>query len=292
MKQYKELLAQAGLLYSAAIWGSTFFLVKNALNHISPLALIAYRFLIAAFLMFIFLKVMKKKVFRDLGKGFVLGIILWMIYFPQTLGLKFTTASNSGFITGLFILFVPIAGWFLFRRIPEINKIISVVLALAGLWILTGGPGKINYGDTLTLLTAVAYALHILYVGKYMANGADPYILTFQQFFFVGMFSLTGALLTGGGLKWSSDSVWWIIVFLAVFPTMSAFLIQMVSQRFTSPLKVAIIFSMEPVFAAIFAWTIGGEEFALHRGIGGLIIVAAILISEIPVRRRSTPSES
>ena len=291
MKQYKDLFAQAGLLYSAAIWGSTFFLVKNALNHISPLALIAYRFLIAAFLMFVFLKVKKKKLFRDAGKGLILGIILWVVYFPQTLGLKFTTASNSGFITGLFILFVPIVGWLLFKRIPELNKIFSVVLALTGLWILTGGPGKINYGDTLTLITAVAYAFHILYVGKYMASGSDPYILTFQQFLFVGLFSLAGSLFSEGGLTWSSDSVWWIIVFLAVFPTMSAFLIQMVSQRFTSPLRVAIIFSMEPVFAAIFAWTIGGERFALHRGIGGLIIVAAILVSELPTskKKRSQP---
>lgn len=290
MKQYKDLFAQAGLLYSAAIWGSTFFLVKSALNHISPLALIAYRFLIAAFLVFIFLKIKKKKLFKDAGKGLILGIILWMVYFPQTLGLKFTTASNSGFITGLFILFVPIAGWLLFKRIPERNKIISVVLALTGLWILTGGPGKINYGDALTLITAVAYALHILYVGKYMAGGADPYILTFQQFLFVGVFSFFGSFVTGGGLSWSVDSVWWIVVFLAVFPTLSAFLIQMVSQKFTSPLRVAIIFSLEPVFAAIFAWTIGGERFALHRGIGGLIIVAAILVSELPVLKRSDSS--
>ncbi|MCK4890004.1 MAG: DMT family transporter, partial [Candidatus Aminicenantes bacterium] len=111
------------------------------------------------------------------------------------------------------------------------------------------------------------------------------------QFLFVGLFSLAGSLFSEGGLTWSSDSVWWIIVFLAVFPTMSAFLIQMVSQRFTSPLRVAIIFSMEPVFAAIFAWTIGGERFALHRGIGGLIIVAAILVSELPTskKKRSQP---
>lgn len=286
MKQYKDLFAQAGLLYSAAIWGSTFFLVKNALDHISPLSLIAFRFLIAAFLMLVYLKAKKKKIFSKIGKGLALGLILWVVYFPQTVGLKFTTASNSGFITGLFIILVPIAGWVLFRRIPELKKIISVLMALAGLWVLTGGPGKINFGDSLTLITAVAYALHILCVGKFMESGADPYILTFQQFMFVGLFSLAGSLFTEGGLSWSSDSVWWIIVFLAIFPTMSAFLIQMVAQRFTSPLKVAIIFSMEPVFAAIFAWTMGGEKFAFHRGIGGLIIVAAILVSELPTRKK------
>ncbi len=292
MKRYKELFAESGLLYSAAVWGATFFLVKDALDYISPMALIAYRFLIAAFLMFVFLKIKKLKVFNHWKKGIVLSFIIWMVFFPQTLGLKFTTASNSGFITGLFIVFVPIAGWALFRKVPEINRIISIILAIAGLWILTGGPEKINYGDALTLLTAVAYALHILYVDKYMRDGANPYILTFQQFLYVGMFSLIVSIITGGSIGWSSNTVWWTIIFLAVFPTMSAFLIQMVSQKFTSPLKVAIIFSMEPVFAAIFAWTLGGEKFALHRGIGGILIVTAIIISEIPsiIRRRTTKS--
>ncbi len=281
MKQYKEFLSGAGLLYSAAIWGSTFFLVKNALNSISPLTLLSYRFIIAASLMFIFLKITKKRVFRDIKKGFALGVILFVVYLPQTIGLKFTTASNSGFITGLFILFVPLMGWIIFRRVPGKKKIFSVLLALTGLWVLTGGPGRINYGDALTLITAFAYGLHILFAGKFMEEGTDPYIITFHQFLFVGIFSLIGSLLTGGGFQVSS-SVWGVIVFLAIFPTLLAFLVQMISQKYTSPLRVAIIFSMEPVFAAVFAWTLGGEKFAIHRGLGGLIIVSAIVISEIP----------
>lgn len=281
MKQYKEFLSGAGLLYSAAIWGSTFFLVKNALNSISPLTLLSYRFIIAASLMFIFLKITKKRVFRDIKKGFTLGVILFVVYLPQTIGLKFTTASNSGFITGLFILFVPLMGWIIFRRVPEKKKTFSVFLALSGLWVLTGGPGRINYGDALTLITAFAYGLHILFAGKFMEEGTDPYIITFHQFLFVGIFSFIGSLFTGGGFQVSS-SVWGVIVFLAIFPTLLAFLVQMISQKYTSPLRVAIIFSMEPVFAAVFAWTLGGEKFAMHRGLGGLIIVSAIVISEIP----------
>ncbi len=282
MKQYREYLAGAGLLYSAAIWGSTFFLVKNVLDSISPLNLLAFRFLSASVLMFIVLKIMKKPVLRDFRKGLTLGSILFVVYLPQTIGLKFTTASNSGFITGLFILFVPLMGWVIFRRIPEKKKIVSVLLALAGLWILTGGPGKINFGDALTLITAFSYGLHILFAGKFMDEGADPYIITFHQFLIVGMFSLTGSLLTGGGVEMPSTSVIGTIGFLAVFPTLLAFLVQMIAQKFTSPIRVAIIFSMEPVFAALFAWTLGGEIFSAHRGIGGLIIVLAILISEVP----------
>ena len=282
MKRSKELFAQAGLLYSAAIWGSTFFLVKDALNSISPFPLLAARFLLAAALMLIVLKLMKKPPFSDLGKGLVIGVILFVVYLPQTIGLKFTTASNSGFITGLFIIFVPLMGWVLFRRVPERNKVLSVVLALAGLWVLTGGPGKINLGDMLTLITAFAYSLHILYAGRYMAEGADPYVITFQQFLIVGILSLTGSLMEGNGGELISGKVSGIIVFLAIFPTLLAFLVQMISQKFTSPLKVAIIFSLEPVFAALFAWNMGGEKFSAHRGLGGMIIVAAIMVSEIP----------
>ena len=142
---------------------------------------------------------------------------------------------------------------------------------------------NINRGDVLTLITALAYALHILFAGKYMGSGSDPFIMTFQQFLVVGVLSIISALPFSVSLSWTQGEVWWIIIFLAFFPTISAFLIQMISQKFTSPFKVALIFSMEPVFAAIFAWTLGGEQFLLRRGIGGLIIVSAILLSEIPM---------
>ena len=104
MKRYKEFFAQAGLLYSAAIWGSTFFLVKGALRSITPLGLLTTRFLLASALMFLFLRIRKKTVWKDWGKGVIMGVILFVVYLPQTVGLKFTTASNSGFITGLFVV--------------------------------------------------------------------------------------------------------------------------------------------------------------------------------------------
>lgn len=292
MKDFKSFFADLGLLYSAAIWGSTFFLVKNALKFISPLALIGYRFIIGSVLMYVLLKFLKKAAFNNFGRGVWLGVILWFVYFPQTLGLVYTTASNSGFITGLFIVFVPFMGWILFGKLPALNKLISVFIALAGLWILTGGMNNINRGDVLTLITALAYALHILFAGKYMRSGSDPFILTFQQFMVVGVLSMVFALPFSVSLSWTANRVWWVIIFLAVFPTLSAFLIQMISQKFTSPVKVALIFSMEPAFAALFAWTLGGEQFILRRGIGGLIIVSAILISELPVWKNNKNSRS
>jgi len=289
MNRYRDFFAQAGLLYSAAIWGSTFFLVKDALHSISPPGLLATRFLIASALMFIFLRITKREAGKDAVKGLAMGMILFMVYLPQTIGLKFTTASNSGFITGLFVVFVPLMGWILFRQVPGVKKIISVILALAGLWVLTGWGGNINYGDAMTLVTAFFYGLHILFAGRFMGEGTDPYVITFQQFFVVGILSLLGMFIHGSPLENVPGTVWWTIIFLAVFPTLLAFLVQMIAQKFTPPVKVAIIFSMEPVFAALFAWTLGDELFSPRRALGGLIIVAAILLSEVPGLKRSSP---
>jgi len=285
MSRFKQILSDIGLVYSAAIWGSTFFIVKNSLDYIAPLALIAYRFLFASFFLFIYLKVKKVKVFKDYKKGLLLSFILFGVFFPQTVGLKITTASNSGFITGLFIIFVPFISWMFYKKRPPIIKIISVAIAVFGLWILTGGIDQANGGDYLTLITAVFYALHIVAVGKIMNSGTNPYVLTFQQFFGIGLLSLIAAPLVGSSLGWSSGSVIPIIIFLAIFPSLSAFLIQTVVQKYTSPVKVAIIFSFEPLFAAIFSWTIGGEKFFLIKGLGGGMMVIAFILSEFPFAR-------
>lgn len=285
MKQYKKLAADIGLVYSAAIWGSTFFVVKRVLDQIEPLALIAFRFLLAAFLLYFFLKLGKKPAFHDFRKGFFLSLILLGVYFPQTLGLKFTTAANSGFITGLFVVFVPFISWIALKKRPPAIKWISVFIAVCGLWILTGGISNANQGDYFTLVTALFYSLHIIVVGKYMERGSDPYILTFQQFLGIGMLSLFLSLFFESTIIPASGNVILVIMFLGIFPTLSAFLIQTIAQKITAPLKVAIIFSLEPLFAAIFSWTLGGEKFVLLNGTGGLLMVLAFFISELPQKK-------
>ncbi len=275
----KTLLADIGLFYAAAIWGSTFFLVKNSLSNIDPVTLVAYRFLLATALMLPF--VFRKKVFQNFKNGFFLGFLLWLLYVPQTLGLKYTTASNSGFITGLFVVFVPIFSFFMFKKNVSRQKTISVIVAALGLWFLTGGLKTLNLGDLLTLIAAVTYALHIIFADKYMKD-SDPYVLNFQQILTVGVLSFITAILFR--LPLNIGNTLPIILFLTLFPTLSAFLIQLIAQKFTSAIKVAMIFSLEPVFAAIFAWTIGGEKFIFTSAIGGLLIVIAMVISEIPIK--------
>ena len=278
-RKRKTLLADIGLFYAAAIWGSTFFIVKDALTGIDPVIMVAYRFLLAGTILLIYLKVTHKPVFVRLGRALFLSIILWSLYIPQTIGLRYTTASNSGFITGLFVLFVPIFLLLLFKKKPTLFEIIASGISLMGLWILTGGLHDINLGDILTLIAAMTYALHVLYSDKYMKAGVDPIMISCQQFLMVGILSLLTGLLFHLPFGIRTVSAGWTVVFLALFPTLSAFVIQMFAQQITTPVKVSLIFALEPVFAALFAWTFGGEAIILHRAAGGVLIFIALIVS-------------
>ena len=278
----KKIISDIGLLYAAAIWGSTFFIVKGSLEYIDPVILVGYRFIIATLLVALLCIITKRPLFKNIRKGVVLGIFIWLLYIPQTIGLGITTASNSGFITGLFVAFVPIFSFLIFRRVPSLIGITATLISLSGLWILTGGLTDINKGDILTLLAAMTYAIHILYVDKFLKDGDDPFTLCFQQFLFVGIASLAVGGIVGLPFGWGNASTGWIVLFLAVFPTFSAFFIQVVAQKYTSPIRVSLIFAFEPVFAAIFAWTLGGEQIILHRALGGLLIFLAMIISGLP----------
>ncbi len=274
--------AEVGLLYAAAIWGATFFIVKNALGQIDPVVLVGYRFAFAGLLLGFYLLVKRTPLFTGLRDGIVLGVILWSLYIPQTIGLGFTSAANSGFITGLFVVMVPILAYTMFRKKPSLWEAVAVALSLAGLWLLTGGVHGMNLGDLVTLIAAFFYALHLLYCDKYMKAGRDPIVISFQQFLVVGILSFTTAILFDLPLTIGGRNTASIIIFLTLFPTLSAFLIQLYAQKLTSPFRVSLIFTLEPLFAAIFAWTIGGEQFVLRSASGGLLICVAMVVAELP----------
>ena len=278
----KAIIADTGLFYAAAIWGSTFFIVKHALDTIDPIVMVAYRFLIAGIVLLAFLLYKKKNIFEHLKESFFLAVILAFLYIPQTVGLKYTTASNSGFITGLFVAFIPLFLRIIFKVKPTRMELLACAVSIAGLWILTGGMQDINFGDYLTLLAAVTYSLHVLYSDKYMKKGFDPLIISAQQFILVGLLSLGYALFFDLPMQVNSSYAWKATIFLALFPTLSAFIIQMFAQKIRPPLRVTLIFALEPVFAAIFAWTLGGEEIVTHRAIGGCVIFLALIISGLP----------
>jgi drug/metabolite transporter (DMT)-like permease len=161
---------------------------------------------------------------------------------------------------------------------------IASAVALIGLWILTGGLKEFNAGDLLTLIAAMTYALHLLLSDRYMKQGIDPFRIACQQFIIVGLLSLISGALFRLPFTVKTTSAFYITIFLALFPSMSAFVIQLLAQKIVSPLRVSLIFALEPVFAGIFAWTLGGELFEWHSAIGGSLVFVALVISGIPSR--------
>lgn len=281
-KSSKQLLSDIGLVIAAAIWGSTFFIIKGSLDAIHPLMLVSYRFLIAAVLLFLIVTYQGKQPFHHFKKGLVLGILLWILYSTQTVGLGITTASNSGFITGLFVIFVPIISYLFFQKKIPAYGIASVIVSLIGLWFLTGGLAGANLGDILTLACAVAYSTHLLFADMYLNDSKaqiDPYILNFQQFLVVGILDFLISVLFRLPLGFSRINVAYMLLYLAIFPTVLALILQFIAQKYTTPLKVTFLISLEPVFAAVFAWTLGGEAFILSKAIGGILIVGAIFLN-------------
>lgn len=274
-------LSELGLFYSAAIWGSTFFIVKDALRNVDPIILVSYRFLLAAIFAGMFCLITKKSLMKNLVHGSLLGFLLWLLFVSQTIGLSLTAASNSGFITGLFIVFLPVFAFILSKKKVLFLEVVGIVLSLLGLWILTGGLADINLGDLLTLIAAMTYAIHILLVSSYLQKGDNAFVLGFQQFLVSGIISLIfGAAL---GLPFTVKEVETvpIILFLALLPSFSAFTIQNLAQKIVEPVRVSLVLAFEPLFAALFAWTLGNEVVNFHRLTGGLFIFLGLVISGI-----------
>jgi len=273
-------LSELGLVYCAAVWGATFFMVKDALAGVDPVAMVAHRFFLSALLLAPWALTRPAR-FKHLKESFILAVLLFLLYVSQTVGLGYTTASNSGFITGLFVIFVPLFLLLFFGKPPTKVQWGASLLALAGLWLLTGGIKTANFGDAITLIAAATYAGHLLATDQYVRADADVLVLAFHQFWMTAALAGLAALATRRPFAISGGNAQGTIVFLAVVPTLSAFFIQMKAQKTVPPVKVSLIFSLEPVFAAVFAWTLGGEPFAPARAAGGALIVAAMMAGEL-----------
>lgn len=272
--------ADLGLVYCAAVWGATFFMVKDALAGVDAVAMVAHRFLLSALLLAPWALVRPSRA-KHLRESLILAVLLFLLYATQTVGLAHTSASNSGFITGLFVIFVPVFLYMFFRQPPTPVQWGASLLALAGLWMLTGGIARVNFGDLITLVAAATYAGHLLATDKFVRADADTVVLAFHQFWMTGLMALAWCLVSGRPLAVTGEPAARTIAFLAAVPTLSAFFIQMWAQKFTAPVKVSLIFSLEPVFAALFAWTLGGERFVPGRALGGGLIVAAMMAGEL-----------
>ena len=279
----KGIPAEIYLLGIVVIWGSTFAIIKGILDQIMPFTFLAYRFFLAAFILcVIFWKRLKNIDQIILRKGFLIGIFLFLGYTFQTVGLKYTTATKAGFITGLSVVLVPFISYFFIKEKVYQNSVIGVIFAVIGLWFLNyNGSFNFNFGDFLVLLCAMSFAMHIISVGLY-AKKMDYVLLVIVQLATVFILSLLMALffeIPEIHLSYPYN-VWWGIVLTGIFATALAFYMQNRFQRYSTATKTAIIFSGEPIFAAIFAYLLLGEKVGLIAWIGGLLIIFGMIISQ------------
>lgn len=272
-----------GILFATIIWGSTFLITKICLQDMDAIVLVGYRSMISAVLIALGLLLFKRNLFAFWRDGLILGFFMFLTYFGQTVGLKYVTASSSGFLTGLFVVIVPFFSCVVDRKLPTIQMLFTVVLALIGMWFITGGIAHFSYGDLLTILCAVAFSFYVLFADNALKRKADLWVLTFQQFFVAGIASFILAAFLQRPFHFGTFKVFSYVMYLAVFANVIAYVLQLFAQKYLNPTKIALLLSVEPVFAALFAWTLGNETFKISQGIGGLFIISAIIFSEIPI---------
>jgi drug/metabolite transporter (DMT)-like permease len=281
----RQVWASLSLLVVAVIWGATFVMVKGAVALVDPLFFLALRFSLAFLvLVVVFWKELRQVNSGHLLPGIAIGVFLFGGYVFQTVGLQYTTASKAGFITGLYVVMVPVFSAFFLRKVPGKIVLLGVALATVGLGCLSQrADGSLAAGDAIVLGSAVSFALHIVAVGKY-APDVDPRALTTVQIGTAALLSWLGAGIVGGirlPLPWS---IWGAAAFTGVLATALAFGVQCVAQRFVSPTRTALIFTGEPVFAGIFGILLAGEVLGPRGILGCALILAGILMPSLRSR--------
>jgi len=283
-KKFK-IKAEAILLGVVIIWGYTFPVIKNVLNVIPPFIFLTYRFFLAFSIIYlIFRKRLKRIDLLTIKKGFLIGLFLFLGYFGQTVGTQFTTATKTAFITGISVVIVPIISYFWIREKIYRNSVIGVLLAMIGLWLMNtnGTIYHFNLGDSLVFLGAIGFALYIVAVDIYTRK-LDYIKLVFIQLITVSLLSFLMAIIyEKEALTFSYSSyVWWAVVLNGVFATALAFYLQNRFQKYSNPTKIAIIFSAEPVFGALFSYLILGETIGIFGFMGGIAIFSGMFVAQI-----------
>jgi drug/metabolite transporter (DMT)-like permease len=294
----KTMLADTTLLLVTIIWGSTFVLVQNAIDFLKPFSFNGIRFLIAALLLILWLVLFEKKQLQQLKKklnktGMYIGFWLFLGYAMQTIGLLYTTSSKAGFITGLNVVFVPLFSMLLLKQTLSKNAIFGVIIATFGLFLLTATDiSGFNIGDVFVFICSVSFALHIIFTGKF--TGQYPtLLLTIIQLTTVALLSMISSFLFE---DWRAafhanvlfrGNVFIALLITSVFATALAFLAQTNFQKYTTTTRVALIFTMEPVFAAITGIAWAHDRLTFSAILGCLLIFLGMIFAELPMKKFS-----
>ncbi|MEJ2357345.1 MAG: DMT family transporter [Deinococcales bacterium] len=276
----------AALVGITLIWGTTFVVIKDALHTIPVPLLLAVRFTLAGLLLS-----WARFDRRAVRPAMMLGVLAFAGFATQTMGLSLTSASKAAFITGLSVILTPLvaAAW-LGRRVAG-RAYLAALVALVGLGLMTlrGGVEAVNGGDVWVLATALAYALYIVYLGE-VAGRASATSLAALQHVPMALLAWLWALPQLGALRHVPLTTYLAILYLAAVATALVAVVQTYAQRVVPAHVAALIFVLEPVFAAIFAFFLLGERLGLLGWIGGGLVVAAMFLSELRPRRRPLPA--
>jgi len=283
--------AESALLATTLIWGGTFAVVKIGMRDISPLLLIAVRFLLGGGLL---LMVFGRRLFPLTGqavlKGSILATFLFLGFVTQNIGLTITTASKSAFITGMMVVFVPLLEVVIERRPPRLGNVAGVGIVALGLWFLTSPDGEsFNAGDALTLLCAIVFAVYIVYLDVVSKEMTTEQLVVIQMFS-TGIMALAATALFETPRFVPSTSAIVSLAYLTFLATVVTTYVQTRYQKDTTPTRAVVIFSIEPVIATVIAYFLLGETLGALGVLGGALIIAGVLVSEfadaIPFLRR------
>ena len=274
----------------AAIWGSAFLSMKGTLERLDVNSFLAWRFAIATLVLIAIQPSVVKRI--DLAfakKGALLGIFLGSGYIFQSFGLTLTTVSNTGFITGLYVVLTPVVAAIFLRKNITLVEWFAVFVATAGLALLSFNGFHFGLGEFLVLMSALLFAMHIVGLGEW-SKGLDTYALTVLQLGTCAVVTFVASLKSG--FRAPPDSgVWFSIIYTALFATALAFIVQTWAQSFIAPSSVAVILAMEVVFAAGFGIWLLDEPVTLRIALGGLLVIASMYLIILLDQRKTKVAE-
>lgn len=280
-KNTRNLSVKAALFGAALIWGSSFLIMKDLTDVMQPNMLLAMRFTIACILLsVIFHKKLSKLNKEYFIRGGIIGLFLFLGYTLQTIGITDTTAGKNAFLTAIYCVIVPFMFWAVDKKKPDVYNVTAAFISIIGIgFVSLNGNFTIRMGDSFTLMGGVVYAAHLVSIAKF-SKDRDPVLLTILQFGFAAIFSWIIALLYNDFPKQLSAASIFSLLYLAVFATAIALLLQNVGQKYSHPAPAAIILSLESVFGVLFSVMFGRESITLRLFIGFLLIFLAVIISE------------
>lgn len=280
-----QVKADLAMLLVTLFWGSSYLFMQMGLKDLETFNLIAIRFGIAFVLAAaIFHRRLRGTSCKTLGHAFVLGTVLFGVFVTVTNGVKSTTASQAGFLVSLTVIFVPLLS-ILLRNRPEKRVFVGAGLAMVGIGLLTlNSELRISQGDLLCIAGALCYATHITITGRWAAF-SDTIQLGIYQLGFTALLGLLFSCLFESPALPHSTEGWVAVLALSVLCSAIGFVVQTVAQKYTTPTHTGLIFSLEPVFAALFAFLFAGETLTVRGYIGAALVLLSVLIAELDVSK-------